>query len=521
MPICLHGRKCGDLEVVARVIDRMGASSDSAPVLISTFLNQAPSIQMSVRDGATLTPGESVSYRAEDADGRIERVEFLINGQIVAETQEPEGSFTLPEDIAFGSVGLSMAAYDEYGLRAEETAMVTVSRQEEEVVISSDFSDFEAGKTSDYLSYGSFGIMSNGAPNYAMSDVIDSEHCLVLGADAKSGGNAYLNYNVPTGRDFSQFTLRVRLFMETRQTNSNFTIRSNDSPAVFLEDVILSQGELICTNAAEQKRVPVEPGWHDFVYEVDLKSGIYSFWMDGVQIADQFDFTKDISSVSALRIDMVNKESNPAKIAFSYFEVSQSYTYPYFTGGEFEGGLSAKTLKLQLGTPIDSSAFQVIGGELYCEGQKQNIGTITVSDDKTAIQMELTEPVLQSCDYRAVIRYMRQDQEYTAECTVSAPFDTQLGVSSAQFLQEDGKISFSAQVVKEGEAQPVTVILAMYDQRGAMVDCVWQSGSVETELSIVTPELEYVQGSTYRAYVRDSWPSLIPINIKVYELAAE
>ena len=76
-------------------------------------------------------------------------------------------------------------------------------------------------------------------------------------------------------------------------------------------------------------------------------------------------------------------------------------------------------------------------------------------------------------------------------------------------------------MVKEGEAQPVTVILAMYDQRGAMVDCVWQSGSVETELSIVTPELEYVQGSTYRAYVRDSWPSLIPINIKVYELAAE
>ena len=232
----------GTWEVVARVIDRMGASSDSAPVLISTFLNQAPSIQMSVRDGATLTPGESVSYRAEDADGRIERVEFLINGQIVAETQEPEGSFTLPEDIAFGSVGLSMAAYDEYGLRAEETAMVTVSRQEEEVVISSDFSDFEAGKTSDYLSYGSFGIMSNGAPNYAMSDVIDSEHCLVLGADAKSGGNAYLNYNVPAGRDFSQFTLRVRLFMETKQTNSNFTIRSNDSPAVFLEDVKISQG---------------------------------------------------------------------------------------------------------------------------------------------------------------------------------------------------------------------------------------------------------------------------------------
>ena len=88
-------------------------------------------------------------------------------------------------------------------------------------------------------------------------------------------------------------------------------------------------------------------GWHDFVYEVDLKNGIYSFWMDGIQIADQFDFTKDISSVNALRIDMVNRES-PGKNRFSYFEVSQSYTYPYFTGGEFEGGLSAKTLKLQL-----------------------------------------------------------------------------------------------------------------------------------------------------------------------------
>lgn len=239
--------------------------------------------------------------------------------------------------------------------------------------------------------------------------------------------------------------------------------------------------------------------------------------MDGKQLADNFTFSERIDSISYLRVSFQNNDLNTAKMAMSLFEVTQNLAYPYIESGEFKDGLDSKELTLYPGSPIDKASFDIKGGALYCEGIEQEIESFSVNDAGDEITIGLKNPVQQGCDYTAYMNYTALGKDYTVNYTVTAPYSMALGIKRAEFNKSGDRIAFSAEVVHSGNAQNIVVILAKYDSNGVMEDCVWTSGASDGDQSFTTPALSYTTGSTYKAYVRDWWDTLIPVNKKVYE----
>lgn len=519
--------EAGRYTVSIKVFDASGASVISDPIEISIFVNKIPSVIMSVSDGDELNPGSRISYKAEDEDGTIQSVEVCTDGTLISSSEESEGIIEIPEDMNFGVHNITVIAYDNYGQSGEASADIVVSQTMDAVIMSTDFSGFKYSKSSpDSATYAGLLVLTGGLPHYIMSDEIDGRKCMVLGADDKSyiegKYNAYMhmNYTPPSTLDLSkEFTWRMRVYIDKQQTLSDIVIRSNDSSAVFINNIHIADGVIKCENNKKvASTADISSGeWHDLEYNINLASGTYSFFMDGKQLADNFTFTERIDSVSYLRVSFQNNDEGEAKMGMSLFEVTQNLAYPYIESGEFKEGLASKELTLYPGSPIDTSNFDIKGGELYCEGIKQEIESFSVNNAGDEITVGLKNPVQQGCDYTVYMNYTALEKNYTVSYTVTAPYSTDLGIKNAEFVKKEDKIAFSADIVKSGEEQNIVIILAKYDSKGAMEECVWANGSVNGEQSLTTPYIRYTQESTYRAYVRDSWNTLIPINKKVYK----
>lgn len=505
--------------LTVRVYDSMGGITDSGEVVINTFENKAPEVEINIKDGDTAEPGTEIIYTASDIDGKVEYVEFSLNGEVLAASVEPQGMFTLPENVPFGRGNIKVTAYDEYEKAGSASAEAVISLQGETIIANGTFSEYTSGS-----SYNGFSLVPNGGPHSIKAGAFEGEKCIVFEAsdlsdnkDNPADGTCYANYFV-SDTAMKQFKMTLRVYIATKQTDSHIIIRSNDSPAVFIEDIKFNQGNFEYANGSSVNKVPFEPGWFDIVCDVNLENSTYSLSLNGNQLAKNYSFSKSITSLSAVRFDMYNKQEGAASIGIGKFTVSQKYTYPYFESAEFSGGLAASELIIKTGSKIDTSIFNFYEGFLLCEGNPVEIEGLSVGGDGQSVIFKLKYPVEASCEYTALAKYAANKNNYEISALVTAPYDESMGVVNARFITGTSNIAFSADFVNNtADDKDALVIFAEYDESGVMVNCISQSAVVNGEVNITTSGLNYDSSHKYKAYIRDSWASLKPINIKVYE----
>jgi hypothetical protein len=120
----------GNYTLTARAYDNAGAATTSAPLAISVTApaNQPPTVSVSSpAANATFTTGATVtiSANAADADGTVARVEFLVNGAVIANDTAAPWTTTWTAGAA-GNYTLTARAYDNAGA-ATTSAPVSIT----------------------------------------------------------------------------------------------------------------------------------------------------------------------------------------------------------------------------------------------------------------------------------------------------------------------------------------------------------------------------------------------------------
>lgn len=148
----------GQHELSARVLDDEGASSTSNAVLIEVLSNNvAPNVSLSQPlDGAAFSTEDSILIEADatDSDGSVVRVDFLLDGTLLASDSSAPYSFSWT-NVPAGSHTLSARAVDDEGATSDSgAASITVTSPDGSVTVTLQQGlDGYSGSSDTYLSF--------------------------------------------------------------------------------------------------------------------------------------------------------------------------------------------------------------------------------------------------------------------------------------------------------------------------------------------------------------------------------
>lgn len=503
-------------DIKVRITDSNGGLSKSDEVRLQTFENQEPQVTINIEDGTSVQYGEKIRYSVSDENGISGNIVCYVNDEVVLETEDKDGFFTIPESAMFGNIVVRVECKDIYGKTGSAEKNIYLTKQSSEIIATNDFSKLSQTKFSTgQVNAGPFTLLPVSAPGYAMSGEIDGQNCLICGVDGTSSQTSLVYYAVPTNLTDTliKLTWNLRIYVESDVMRISLGLRSGGTPASYVYDVKIQNGSLQYADGGRWKTTSISHGWHDISYKINTVTGTYDLMLDNEVVAESYTMSSPIKSFSQFRLEYSNPENSNEIMGVSLFEITRESDSPYFIDGSFSD--NGTKLILQAKETIDSSKFMVSGGELYCEGIAQKIGNVTISENNESVIINLARPIFYGCNYQAVVILKDDVTEYRISATVTAPADKNISISNDSFILSNGKITFNADV-SASEQSAITVILAAYDKNGIMQSCRWAENPVNDMSEIMSPELDYNEEFIYRAYLRDSWSNRRPINKKVY-----
>ena len=519
-------------ELFLRVYDQAGGMTESERVHINIVTNQAPVVSFtSLTEGQTLESGAQVAVQASDSDGGVERIAFYIDGELITEAEGETAVFTIPQEISFARHVVKAVAYDIYGEQGSASAGVIISKLLQSAVYESDFSGYKGTKENPGSITG-FALVTNRnekQEHYIMNGTVDEAHgnSVILGSDSKTAANScWAGINI-TAAAPEKILLKTSLYFQSANSETHLILRNADG-SVFVEDVIFYNGQLQYCNGAEKYSTPMKTGtWYEIEYEIDLAGNSYALTVNGQEFAKNYQFSKKLDSLSGIRVDINNRDTQPAWIAVAKFQVYRIYAFPYITGARLfcgdtdvteDGQLTADKIVLQMNGAVNIEKFMVKGVLLTGDGRGIPADW-EWNSDRTQIELTLKHPLEPEYLYKMQMNYQYEGKAYTSDLPLQMP-PAIVGAKSAAFETGDRTIWFTAELANDTpEDREVTVLLVKYDH-GVLADLAQQQMTIPAGgAHISSPALVYEQseGVTYEAFLWDNWQSRRAINNKFYQ----
>ncbi len=340
-----YGSKCeynyigtpGEHLVEAELVDTVGNASERIGITFEVAKRIA--ISGAFNDGeesGEYSDDESrtVNFKAAAEKG-LDRVEFYVNGEYAATSNDEETEFSF-EEFGSGQLKIIAVVYNAEGDSKEFEYIANVSMERLSVLWSEDYEAYVTGTTkiSDHVQI----AHKNG---YSRAEKIDAEHgtSMALGIEQDLGSDSgeYVNFYNPKGKGHIIFEtdfyvsdypaenayIRLTMIQESSVQNSNFMLIASD----------INKG---------QKKLNYETKvWNHLKLDVDMTSKVYSVFINDVPFVTNVSIAKEkpnFESLNYIRFYGPSKDGVPCYIAFDNTKLRAYESYTIISVDSGKGG---------------------------------------------------------------------------------------------------------------------------------------------------------------------------------------
>lgn len=511
--------EAGTYTFYAYVYDINQSRTESQHITITVLHNEKPTVSISgITAGEVYKPYQldSVAISATDSDGSVDRIEVYVGSKLFDTIEGGEGTVDL-SGLTYGRYLLEARAYDNLGEASYQQISLVVSGDDKtRVYFSSDFnayvSDGEEDPGITFYRNGDCKIKSSNdfGEEHGTVVVLSSEGETIDGATADGSWGRFNS----TGTK-SAFRIDMDIYLGN-ESSAPFFILKHPSQSIAISQVEFKNGTLSLNNQTGQSvTIPVEPErWYSISYEVDMVKHIYSFWLDGELVAENFGTLPTLTEIDARFV--FGFEGNvpaPTFVAFdnltiTYIEpVAQIVSVGYDDVKESAKiNPDAKTLVFTLNQALAPASINNNSVILTSDDGQMVYESVKYDDASKQITITVSEPLKSNSSYRLELTSKVTDSSGTPLTNgASAYFETgyaDFDVYNAEFEQTPGSIRGRGKIINNtGEDSSCVVILVVFDGTKQVDTCAVEvTAKAGNTADFVTDEVVFGQGNTAELY---------------------
>lgn len=517
-----YSSDAGVKEIVAVVTDAAGAEAESEAITLNVSENAPPVVKLiGVKQGGEVLMNKSLEISVSDENENFSYAEAYLDGEKLEKLTDT--SFKYPDNTFFGRRTLTVYAYDTAGAEGKAAVTAYFTKAEVENEINQDMSSYTATKSEGKYPAGinSHSITSG----FVCSEEIEGRNSMALGVNADMNGKtSYAGISWQGGTDMPKEQLVCEMDILFGNIKSQFmnTIRSNEDTVRFSEgDFIFREGTLTINNGGSaSKTLSYEANrWYNIRMEISLANGIYSLWLDGELLADNYALKVPVPNISQLRFPYTARTDEESAIYISKFYVDDVIPYPYLKTSDIEeSGMSLSEKSINAFFSKETGENFVLTDAEFILGKANEAAEAAVYDkEASSVYAVMKSSPSQSGEYQLLVsgKYMGFPMKTILDFNAAAgSFDA---VNTGFIKTADG-VCFKADMQNDtGKDQNALAVIIKYES-GIMTEIESFSEKVTADGATLTTPAVSTEGVDVSiiGVLWNDWANRVPLNNNIY-----